>query len=240
MPRRSRKRRWQYRASRFTSESDRATAVAKLRPSTPRSDRPAALQRRPTTGALPLSGQATVKLRFGRASVETPPAPSLRLPNARETYSLSNPNPMSDPHPPPSSWRKPAPTVTANPAIPHYNNPLRYDESRRPPGRRGVRAGAGARAIKSHPQSPEPPRSPRGVRPAAPRTRSPRTRSVPRRYSPPPVRPERQRPSTPSVIPANAGTHGYGGPGDPVLPYPGPQPWVPASAGMTGDGAGAR
>ncbi len=58
MPRRSRKRRWQSRASRSTFESDRATAVAKLRPSTRRSDRPAALQRRPTTGASPLSGQA--------------------------------------------------------------------------------------------------------------------------------------------------------------------------------------
>ncbi len=129
--------------------------------------------------------------------METPPAPSPRLPIARETSTLSSPNPMSDPHPPPSSWRKPAPTVTANPAIPHYNNPLRYDESRRPPGRRGVRAGAGAgaRAIKSHPQSPEPRRSPRGSPHPQPRTRSPapaaphpqpRTRSDPPRSSPSP------------------------------------------------------
>ncbi len=37
-----------------------------------------------------------------------------------------------------------------------------------------------------------------------------------------------------SVIPANAGIHGYGGPSESVLPLPTPQPWVPACAGMTG------
>ena len=46
----------------------------------------------------------------------------------------------------------------------------------------------------------------------------------------------RERPSTPSVIPANAGTHGHGGPGDTVLPLPGPQPQAPTSPGMTGAG----
>ena len=40
-------------------------------------------------------------------------------------------------------------------------------------------------------------------------------------------------PPPPSVIPANAGTHGHGGPSDSAPPQPKPQPWVPASAGMT-------
>ncbi len=178
MPRRSRKRRWPYRASRSTSESDRATAVAKLRPSTPRSDRPAALQRRPTTGASPLSDQATVKLRFGRASVETPPAPSPRLPNARETYPLSSPNPMSDPHPPlrhPGESRDPwlRRTRQSRAVIPR--------SATIGPGVRRDDGEGGGSAIKSHPQS----RS-RGVRPAAARTRSPRTRSDLLRSSPPP------------------------------------------------------
>ena len=39
-----------------------------------------------------------------------------------------------------------------------------------------------------------------------------------------------------SVIPADAGTHGYGGPGDIAPSLPAPRPWVPAFAGMTGQG----
>ncbi len=37
-----------------------------------------------------------------------------------------------------------------------------------------------------------------------------------------------------SVIPAQAGTHGYGGPGERVLPLPTPKPWVLVSVRMTG------
>ena len=43
-------------------------------------------------------------------------------------------------------------------------------------------------------------------------------------------------PTPPSVIPANAGTHGYGGPSDIAPSSPGPRPWDLTSAGMTGGG----
>ena len=45
------------------------------------------------------------------------------------------------------------------------------------------------------------------------------------------------KPNPPSVIPANAGTHGYGGPSDIAPSSPGPRPWDLTSAGMTGRGS---